>query len=221
MTSEIQYPGPYDILCSKTADAYTHKGNYVFRKLIESYSSSYAKAGQRKVLKSQVVNEIIRAVLANGGQFLQQSGSSWTVMKKSKRREKISNALRRATTVVDRIKQESNHTKDDVPASTPQHVSSSLPENLSNFLNDNTEIRETATTDDNDMDPLHPIDIDDLSTDEYDGLAEMIESSILDPSTNDCLMEPLANDCLEPLTSDTEEECSDEVASLLREWVEI
>mmetsp|Transcript_21052 Transcript_21052/g.31785 ORF Transcript_21052/g.31785 Transcript_21052/m.31785 type:complete len:217 (-) Transcript_21052:77-727(-) len=215
MTIEIQHPGPYDILCCKTTEAYTHNGNRVFRKLIESYSSSYAKAGQRKVLKSQVVNEIIRAVLANKGRFLQQSSSgSWTVVKKSKRREKISNALRRATVQDDRIKI-SNHNKDDVLAPKPQHVNLSPPNNnLTNFLNETTKIGEatTTTTNNDDMDPFNPMGIGDLSADEYNGLAEMIESSFLDPITNHCL-EPLASDT-------TEEECSDEVASLLREWIE-
>mmetsp|Transcript_10247 Transcript_10247/g.15731 ORF Transcript_10247/g.15731 Transcript_10247/m.15731 type:complete len:141 (-) Transcript_10247:63-485(-) len=99
MDSSTTSPGPYDVLCCKSSEAYEYIGNRNFRALVQSHSSTYAKVSHSKVLKSQVVNEIIVSIRSPGGRFLQRekgSDSVWTVIPKSRIREKVGHALRRA-----------------------------------------------------------------------------------------------------------------------------
>mmetsp|Transcript_16172 Transcript_16172/g.24724 ORF Transcript_16172/g.24724 Transcript_16172/m.24724 type:complete len:216 (+) Transcript_16172:173-820(+) len=99
MNLSTNSPGPYDVLCCKSSEAYEHIGNRRFRALVQSHSSTYARVTQSKVLKSQVVNDIIRSIRSAGGNFLQQMKGcqgTWTVIKKNRTREKVGHALRRA-----------------------------------------------------------------------------------------------------------------------------
>mmetsp|Transcript_16225 Transcript_16225/g.24512 ORF Transcript_16225/g.24512 Transcript_16225/m.24512 type:complete len:227 (+) Transcript_16225:43-723(+) len=96
----VSQPGPNDVVCCKGTTAFYHAGNRQFRILVEANSSSYAEAGNNKMLKTQIVNSIIQSVFAAGGCFLSRVGKNgdqhFKKIKMNKTKEKVGHALRRA-----------------------------------------------------------------------------------------------------------------------------
>mmetsp|Transcript_31375 Transcript_31375/g.47431 ORF Transcript_31375/g.47431 Transcript_31375/m.47431 type:complete len:240 (+) Transcript_31375:64-783(+) len=238
MTSSLTNPGPFDVLCCKSSEAYDHEGNRNFRALVQSHGPTYVKITHSKILKSQVVNAIIRSIRSAGGNFLQRSTKcqdTWTVIKKSRIREKVGHALRRA---VEKDRKYCGSPCSVMTEKKPQHFT--LHSKISTQFNEFITRKGNSITD-AEVDPFKPIecfpaalpdmiqscDITGCSTfanpmptiiqssndDDCIDFAKMLEQSLFDPFENAEPIEPL-------LIADSDEECDTEVATLLRELIE-
>lgn len=240
MTSFLTNPGPFDVLCCKSSEAYDHEGNRNFRALVQSHGPTYAKVTHSKILKSQVVNAIIRSIRSAGGNFLQRSTKrqdTWTVIKKSRIREKVGHALRRA---VEKNRKYCGSPCSVMTETKPQHFTlySKTSTQFNEFISYGSTRKENSIID---SDPFKPIecfpaalpdiipssDINGCSTfanpmptiiessndDDCIDFAKMIEQSLFDPFENEEPLEPL-------LVTDSDEESDTEVATLLRELIE-
>lgn len=234
MDSSTTSPGPYDVLCCKSNEAYEHIGNRSFRALVESHSSAYANVSHSKVLKSQVVNEIIVSIRSPGGRFLQRekvSGSVWTDVPKSRIREKVGHALRREVGKISKKTKTTDSLCCFATATTKQPQRFIVDEMISKKINQlyASQMKSLATAE-HSMDPFKPIECfppakitstslsydcsNDDDNDNRSDCYKMINTSLHDPFESTEPLEPL-------LLTDSDKKCNDEVVSLLKELIEI
>jgi hypothetical protein len=97
-TSKI-VPAPFDILCGRGKTAFMWEGNAWLREVIACHLREFLEAGNR-IHKTNIVRRIIQAVLNRGGRFLKKDvkGSDWYLAGFKAAREKVSHALRDAST---------------------------------------------------------------------------------------------------------------------------
>mmetsp|Transcript_22035 Transcript_22035/g.32552 ORF Transcript_22035/g.32552 Transcript_22035/m.32552 type:complete len:233 (-) Transcript_22035:2-700(-) len=232
MNLSTNSPGPYDVLCCKSSEAYEHIGNRRFRALVQSHSSTYARVTQSKVLKSQVVNDIIRSIRSAGGNFLQQMKGcqgTWTVIKKNRTREKVGHALRRAVENDRKSPRStcSNNITTPQPHVQPQQFTLKpvLSEEFNEFPAFLSCLSKTKSLSNSEsvMDPFKPIDCFPTTTKSlkmqsndysFGDLSTLIDEALFDPFETNEPLEPL-------LATVSDDECSPEVASLLRDLIEI
>eukprot|EP00546_Thalassionema_frauenfeldii_P014839 CAMPEP_0178908718 /NCGR_PEP_ID=MMETSP0786-20121207/8080_1 /TAXON_ID=186022 /ORGANISM="Thalassionema frauenfeldii, Strain CCMP 1798" /LENGTH=228 /DNA_ID=CAMNT_0020580655 /DNA_START=86 /DNA_END=772 /DNA_ORIENTATION=- len=227
MDSSTINPGPYDVLCCKSSEAYDHVGNRRLRLLVESHSATYAKVANSKVLKSQVVNDIIISIRSAGGKFLQRSKGcqdAWTVIPKSRTREKVGHALRRAVGKSKDSKKKTDSLCSVLTMTQPQH--NTFDQMISNQIN---QIHSYDSSAECNIDPFKPIECfppatvsstftqflndNDSDYDDFSDPENVIDSSLFDPFENKEPLEPL-------LMGDTNRTSDDELASLLMDLIE-
>jgi hypothetical protein len=96
-TTRYEPPQERDVLCGKGRDRSCHLGNKRFKAIIALNVERYLRAGNRRSLKTQVVEEVLRAVQSLGSRFLKenQRGTGWIEIRKKRiLRDKIGHALR-------------------------------------------------------------------------------------------------------------------------------
>lgn len=87
----------HDVMCGRDKHVHSHSGNKRFRFLIQTNRERYQSAKSRSE-KSNITQEILRAIQENGGQFLKIDPATgvWAALDAAEAHEKISHALRSA-----------------------------------------------------------------------------------------------------------------------------
>jgi hypothetical protein len=90
-----------DVLFGRTKVAHAHPGNVTFRRQVRKFSSDYQDTRVRAE-KAKIVRTIMACVLSAGGRFLKSvdnEGKSWCEPDEDQTYDKVSHALRSATTI--------------------------------------------------------------------------------------------------------------------------
>ncbi|CAB9518066.1 expressed unknown protein [Seminavis robusta] len=127
-----------DVLCGRGKTSFNHVGNRRFRHIISESIDDYNNAGSRKA-KSAVVKKVHDHIRATGGRFLKMDSSEreWVELSQQRSLEKVSHAIRDATTTNENMKKKKQKVHSTI-AQVAAHVSSRFPgvQLEGNFLDD-------------------------------------------------------------------------------------
>mmetsp|Transcript_704 Transcript_704/g.975 ORF Transcript_704/g.975 Transcript_704/m.975 type:complete len:266 (-) Transcript_704:48-845(-) len=86
-------PGEFDVLCGRGKQTYTHKGNCLFRRIVEAHVRNYTEA-KTKLEKTKVVTNICNQVRRRGEFTRQSKDGLWIKVSDRMAREKVGQVLR-------------------------------------------------------------------------------------------------------------------------------
>lgn len=87
-------PGPYDVICARGKQAFTHPGNKYFRNYVEQFADKYATT-INKAQRSSIVSDIVDKIRSLGNGFVKQDEDGyWVEVGDTLAREKAGQILR-------------------------------------------------------------------------------------------------------------------------------